>query len=103
LRANSNYFYVADETGSGEFGDREEIALYLTTKFNKYWVANAGIREDLNSGGGTISEAVGLVYQDECFIFNIKFDRSFTKDRDLKPTDTLFFQLIFKHLGGIQG
>jgi len=102
LRGSANYFFVAEETGSGEFGDREEISLGLTARLSKHWAANANIREDLTSGGGTISEGIGLKYQDECFIFNIKFTRSFTEDRDLQPKDTLFFQLIFKHLGGFQ-
>lgn len=103
LRANVNYFFVSEETGSGEFGDREEITFGLTTKLGKYWSATANIREDLNDDGGTISENFGFKYQDECLIFNIKFERSFTQDRDLKPKETLFFQLIFKHLGGFKG
>ena len=103
MRGNVNYFFVADTTGSGEFGNREEIAFSLTARLSKYWTADANIREDLTDGGGTISEGIGLRYQDECFILNFKVERSFTEDRDLKPKDTLFFQLIFKHLGGFKG
>jgi LPS-assembly protein len=102
LRGNANYFFVAEETGSGEFGDREEITLGLAAKLGKNWTASGNVREDLTRGGSTISEDIGLTYQDECFIFNVKFQRSFTEDRDLKPNDTIFFQLIFKHLGGFK-
>jgi LPS-assembly protein len=102
LRANVNYFFVDEETGTGEFGDREEITLGLAAKLGKYWRASGNIREDLTKGGGTISQGIGLQYKDECFIFNIRFKRTFTEDRDLEPTDTVFFQLIFKHLGGFE-
>ncbi|MEE8223344.1 MAG: LPS assembly protein LptD, partial [Alphaproteobacteria bacterium] len=103
LRGDVNYFFVSEETGSGEFGDREEITFGLTARLSSYWTANAQIRDDLTDDGGTISQNIGFKYQDECLIFNIKFERSFTEDRDLKPKDTLFFQLIFKHLGGFKG
>ena len=102
LRGSVNYFFVAEETGTGEFGNREEITLGFTAKLSKYWTANAGIREDLTKDGDIISESVGLIYQDECFIFNVSFSRSFTADRDLKPNETLLFQLFFKHLGGFR-
>lgn len=102
LRGTANYFFVAGQSGSGQFGDREEITLGLTAKLSKYWTGIAHIRQDLTQGD-TISEGVGFRYKDECLIFNIKFDRSFTQDRDLIPTDTLFFQLIFKDLGGFKG
>ncbi len=111
LRGDVNYFFVADTTVSGEFGDREEITFGLTARLSRYWSMTANIREDLTDGddtnpdddGGTISQNIGFKYQDECLIFNVKFERSFTEDRDLKPKDTLFFQLIFKHLGGFKG
>lgn len=99
FRVNVNYFFVEGGSGTGEFPDREEITVGLNTKLSQYWSANAYIREDLTEDGGTISEAIGLTYQDECFTFNINFERTFTEDRDLKPKDTLFLQLIFKHLG----
>lgn len=102
LRASANYFYVAEATGSGEFGNREQVSLGLKAILSKYWSARAATREDL-SGNGTLSRELGFTYQDECFIFDIRFERTFTEDRDLKPTDTIFFKLIFKHLGEVKG
>jgi len=101
LRANVNYFFVSDESGTGEFGNREEVSLRLDAALTKYWSANARIREDL-TGAGTISEGLGITYHDECFTFDITLERKFTEDRDLKPEDTIFFKLIFKHLGEIK-
>ncbi|MEE8083649.1 MAG: LPS assembly protein LptD, partial [Alphaproteobacteria bacterium] len=111
LRGNVNYFYDARGLREDDFQAREEITLGFTAKLSRYWSMTANIREDLTDGddtipgdnGGTISQNIGFKYQDECLIFNIKFERSFTEDRDLKPKDTLFFQLIFKHLGGFEG
>jgi LPS-assembly protein len=102
LKANVNYFFVGEESGTGEFGNREEVSLRLDAALTKYWSANARIREDL-TGNGTISEGLGFTYQDECFIFDISFERTFTEDRDLRPEDTIFFKVIFKHLGEIKG
>ena len=101
LKANVNYFFVGEQTGTGEFGNREEVSLRLDAALTKYWSANARIREDL-TGNGTISEGLGFTYHHECFIFDISLERTFTEDRDLRPQDTIFFKLIFKHLGEIK-
>jgi LPS-assembly protein len=102
LKASANYFYVGEETGTGEFGNREQVTFGLRAILSKYWTADAVIQEDL-TGNGTIAEGLGFTYQDECFIFDIRLERTFTEDRDLQPTDTIFFKLIFKHLGEIKG
>ena len=102
FRVDVNYFFLREDSPTSEFGDREEISAGLQLKLGKYWTANAKIREDLTDDGGTISESIGLIYNDECITFAATFERSFTEDRDLKPTDTLFFKVIFKNLGEVR-
>ena len=98
---NLNYLFVSEEAGTGEFGDREEISGSLSYRISKYWSLNANARRDLSDGGSFISYGGGVIYEDECFILNTTINRSFTKDRDIEPTDTIFFKLIFKHLGEV--
>ena len=53
----------------------------------------------MTSGGGMVVMTSGLTYEDECFSILSNYSRSFTRDRDLEPTDTIFVQLMFKGLG----
>lgn len=99
FRINANYFFISEDAGTGEFGDREELRLGLNYRISRRWRGSAFITEDLTKDGGTIAEGIGFQYQDECLIFKASFTRNFTEDRDLQPSDTLFFQVIFKHLG----
>ncbi len=102
LRLGINYLFVGEEAGTGEFGDREEISGNLFYRLNRNWSAAADIRQDLTADGGILSSSFGITYQDECFLINTAFRRSFTRDRDLEPSDTVFVQLVFKHLGEFQ-
>ena len=56
----------------------------------------------MTPGGGMVLMASGLTYEDECFSILSNYSRSFTRDRDLEPTDTILVQLMFKHLGTYQ-
>ena len=98
---NLDYLFVSEEAGTGEFGDREEISGGLSYRISNYWRLNANARRDLTADGGFISYGGGLTYEDECFILDTTLNRSFTRDRDLEPTDSIFFKLTFKHLGEV--
>lgn len=102
LRLGLDYLFVGEEAGTGEFGDREEISGTLNVGLGRYWSASANIRQDLTEEGGILSSGFGVTYQDECFIIKTSFNRKFTRDRDLEPSDTVFVQVIFKHLGEFQ-
>lgn len=101
FRLYSNYLFLNEDNGTGQFGDREELLLGFSSQINRFWSANGYFRENLASNGGPIDESLSATYQDECFTFRVQGTRTFTQDRDLVPTDTLMFQLIFKHLGEI--
>jgi LPS-assembly protein len=42
-----------------------------------------------------------LRYQDECIIFDILGARSFFRDEDVKPSDSVLFRIKFKNLGEV--
>lgn len=102
LNVKANYIFIDRNAGSGEFTDREELSGTISSKITKAWTASASMRRDLTEGGGTLNHGFNLTYECDCFTFTASFRRSFTRDRDLKPTDTIFFQLIFKTLGEVK-
>jgi LPS-assembly protein len=99
LKFGTNYLFLDESSDAGTFGDREEITLSFNARLSNHWTANGSTKKNLISGGGTVNESVGLTYRDECFIFTVRGTRNFTEDRDLKPVNTIFLQLTFKHLG----
>ena len=100
LKFNLNYSFFDEGSGSGEFTDREEVSYGFSSQLSKYWSLNASTRRDLQLSN-TLSQGLGLSYACDCFTMNLSLIRTFTHDRDVKPSDTLFLQLIFKNLGGI--
>lgn len=103
LRLNLTYLFFDEEASTSEFGDRQEVSGSVTAGLTRYWSAFASARRDLaEKDGGFISAAGGLQYSDECLIFRASLARNFTRDRDLTPSTTLLFQLVFKNLGEVQ-
>ncbi len=82
-----------------EFRDREEISVGFTSQATKRWSSGANTRRDLASGGGALRHGAFLSYADECFKFRLDYNRAFTRDRDVKPSDTIMFRIVFKTLG----
>ncbi|MDH5748764.1 MAG: LPS assembly protein LptD [Rhodospirillales bacterium] len=100
LRINAGYVYF-DHTENSEFPGREEMNISLSSQINRYWRARAAGIRDLSDDGGMRNFGVGLVYEDECFIFSTDFRRDFYEDRDLKPSDSIVFRATFKTLGEV--
>ena len=43
-----------------------------------------------------------LIYEDECFLFEGRWDRDFTASTDVSSGDTLFFRVSLKTLGQLE-
>ncbi len=43
---------------------------------------------------------MNLDYVDDCFTFGVSYTKTFTEDRDVRPTETIFFKIQLKNLGG---
>lgn len=102
LRLNLDYIFIDETAGTAGFGDREEIIVSARSQINEYWAARAYGRRDLTEGGATLSTGFGLIYEDECFFLSADFRRSFTRDREIEPSDTVLFRVVFKHLGEVR-
>lgn len=60
------------------------------------------VRNLSGSDEGPLSYAIGLTYEDECFLFDASAARSYAVDRDFIPKNTFLFRVVFKTLGEVQ-
>ncbi len=99
FRIGVEYFFFDQQETEDEFGDRQEINLTISSQITDYWSVNANARRDLE-GGAFRNYGAGIQYEDECFLFTLGYERQFFRDRDIKPSDSVFVRVVFKQLGG---
>jgi LPS-assembly protein len=97
----ANYTFFDRQAGS-EFGGREELSGQVAAKLDRLWRASFSSRYNLEGDGDLRSVGLDFTYECGCFIFNISLKRQFYEDRDLQPSDSIFFRLTFKTLGEVQ-
>jgi LPS-assembly protein len=102
LNLGTSYLFIEGQESSDAFPDREELSLTLNSQITEGWSLRASTLRDLQTGT-TRSHSFGLTYKCSCLIFNASFTRSFTEDRDIKATDTIFFSVTLKNLGSFGG
>lgn len=107
FRLNVNYLSIDQQNlndlldPEDEFRDREEITVGFSSQATKRWRFGASTRHDLSGGGGALRHGAFLSYEDECFHFQLDYARTFTRDRDVQPSDTILFRVVFKTLGEV--
>lgn len=101
LQVSATYTFIEQDDDS-EFPDREEIALGLTSQLTQRWLAAVGTRRDLADNGGPLNHIARIAYADDCFGFRADYVRTFTEDRDVRPSETILFRVFLKTLGAIQ-
>ncbi len=78
--------------------DREEIlgggALAIT---NEWWLLG-NLRYDLQANQ-TISDGLGVRYQDDCFRLDVTYQRSNISDQDIEPDQRFLVNFALKYLG----
>ena len=79
----------------------EQINLNGSSHFAPHWTFNSGAVRDLVSQRFR-NQYFNITYDDECFTFVGALTRNFTTNRDIKPSDTIIFQLVFKSLGELR-
>jgi LPS-assembly protein len=102
-RISMGYLLSAEETTPGNsIVSEEELQLGFNSRLNKFWYFSARWIKDLNTND-TRSFGFGLLYRDECCDLRITAEREFYQDREIEPGNTVFVEVLFKHLGGVQG
>lgn len=108
LRFSLNYLsidqqnFIDSQEPQDDFRDREEVTLSLNSKFNNHWRFGASTQRDLTTGGGALKHGLLFMYEDDCFKFRADYSRSFTRNRDVGPTDTILFRFVLKTLGEVE-
>ncbi|MEC7464865.1 MAG: LPS assembly protein LptD [Pseudomonadota bacterium] len=108
FQTNVNYLSIDQQNlvdtqdPEGDFRDREEITIGFNSEITDQWEIGVNTRRDLTSGGGSRLHGAFLSYEDECFVFRTDFSRTFTRDRDVGPTDTVLVRFVLKTLGEVQ-
>ena len=104
LQAQVNYADVPGDVPTAAPGDivtnndREEIlaggALAIT---NDWWLLG-NLRYDIQADQ-TITDGLGIRYQDDCFMLDVTYQRSFIKDQDIEPDERFLVNFSLKYLG----
>lgn len=81
-----------------EIENRREFGSGLKLIFNDRWTMHGSWVRDLLKKG-TVSYDAGIIYKDECLEFGLSYERRFTTDRDIAPSNSFHFRLILKNLG----
>ena len=103
LGMSGEYVFVREGVAVDTFSI-EELRLSGFAKWDDHWSIRASTLRDLEeqNGDGSLSHTAGLRYEDECFIFDGSFKRSFTRSTDIQASDELLFRLTFKTLAEVE-
>lgn len=102
LNLDLSYFFINSDSGTDEFGDREEVRFAINSRISENWSIGLSHRRDLISDQ-SLRSAVSLTYQDECFLIEGVAQRSHFSDRDVEDDDSIFVRVVFRHLGEASG
>ena len=83
--------------GSAYFAPRNEITLAVSSKWEHYRFSGYA-RRNLTTNQ-TINYGLSAAYEDECFIFDIRFNRRFTSLLNDHGSTALLFYFTFKTVG----
>lgn len=100
LQFTSRYTFVRDTLDPTSTGT-EELSLGISSQFDQYWTGSLSTLQDLEDDGGSLAHRAQLRYEDECFIFQGRYLRSYTRSVDVSEEDSIFFNLTFKTLGEV--
>ena len=96
-----NYADVIGEPGLAQDEPREEIVTAGVLALTEDWSLLGNLRYDLETSQ-TITDGLGLRYQDDCFMLDVTYQRSFIHDQDIEPDQRFLVNFALKYLGTYQ-
>ncbi|MCY4238886.1 MAG: LPS assembly protein LptD [Rhodospirillaceae bacterium] len=99
LNTSLSYLLFRRNMNSSEFPTREEIAFAVRSQVTRTWSIFGGSRHNLASDGGILKWQAGGQFKNECCTLQATISRSFTYDREIKPSTNFLILLTLKHLG----
>ncbi|MGE0252505.1 MAG: LPS-assembly protein LptD [Dongiaceae bacterium] len=100
VKLGIDYLFIDRLAGSGEFPEREEVALRSAIQIAEFWTLSGRIIKDLGNADATRLARTALTYSDECLTASLGFERDFTDDGENKPSSSIMFRVNLKYLGG---
>lgn len=100
LRFNIGYIFLDRQQESEFTTSREEYRTAVEARLNRYWRSSVSAVYD-GEANESRSYEMSLIYEDECLVFDTTLSRSFYEDRDLVPSDSILFRVMFKTLGEV--
>ena len=97
-RVKVNYADVTGEPGLAQDEAREEIVTAGVLAVTEDWSLLGNFRYDLETDQ-TITDGLGLRYQDDCFLIDVTYQRSFIEDQDIEPDERFLVNFTLKYLG----
>jgi LPS-assembly protein len=101
LRLTGNYAFSRDNLSPSATAI-EQLGIGVESQFSEHWSGSANTVRDLRTDGGSLSHGARLVYEDECFIFDGTFVRSYLRSTDIQEEDSILLRLTFKTLGEVE-
>jgi LPS-assembly protein len=96
-----NYADVTGEPGLALGEPREEVLTAGVLALTKDWSLLGNIRYDIQTAQ-TITDGLGLQYQDDCYLMSVTYQRSFIEDQDIRPDERFLVNFNLKYLGAYQ-
>lgn len=93
------YIDIAENLIGSGFEGTEEINLDLTLNLFGSWGILGGVRYDMTEDGGPLLYRAGLIYQDDCYYFELGLKRKLTSDRDIPPSTIIGIRVNLRQLG----
>ncbi len=93
-----SYISVAAQPDLGFPLQRDEIAGFAAIKLNEEWTVFGDLRYDIKSDQW-VRNSAGVQYADECFIFSVTYQQTYTTYLDLVPDTSVIFRVGFKGFG----
>jgi LPS-assembly protein len=108
FRGDMRYYNISGDVTDSTFNDEGvTVAADFKVTDNYYFLYSLSrdISGRANSTGRVseprdIRQSLGIAYEDDCSRFEISFERSEARDRDLKSEDSIKFRFALKTLGG---
>lgn len=102
LGISADYVFLDADLDTVNNREGEEVSGAFSFNFADNWWLTGQARRDLRRAE-LVSDGLGLIYQDECFLFSLEFNQSFIRDRDIEPTNSLTFRIELVSLGEVGG
>jgi LPS-assembly protein len=92
---------ITPETKNDDQERRQEIVGRGALSLTDTWALLASLRYDLQNEQ-TISDGVGVRYQNDCLTLAVTYEQSNIQDRDIEPEQRVMVSLALKYLGTYQ-